>query len=250
MLSLVLPAKHSFVASYLLYDFFGIAFFLTIFYRYLRSWFSREQALIGILITAVGIPVALRDHFYQPWSILEAGLFTAALLTIYHQKYVATGLIVLLAGLNRETGIFIPLIFVCVHWESIFTKKLFDRRIVLWACVFFFIWLTTFLGLRLLLGFTPHVLSLTDLLTLNMQKTNLLKAMIHLGLFLGVLWVGVLGGYGRLPPFPKKAVRIIPFYLVVFLVWGVWYETRLLLPLYPVLLPPVLSFFFRPQENL
>jgi len=48
---------------------------------------NREQALVGTLFVAATIPIALRDHYFQPWSLLEAGLFSAALLAILRKRY-------------------------------------------------------------------------------------------------------------------------------------------------------------------
>jgi hypothetical protein len=44
--------------------------------------FTKEQALIGVLFVGGTVPIALRDHWYQPWSLLEPGFFSLALILV------------------------------------------------------------------------------------------------------------------------------------------------------------------------
>jgi hypothetical protein len=43
----------------------------------------------------------------------------------------------------------------------------------------------------------------------------------------------------------KRTALLVPPYLAVVLLWGVWYEVRLLLPLDAIVIPLGLSFLYR-----
>jgi hypothetical protein len=69
-LSGVLSVRASFLLSYAVYDLLAVSFLLVILFFWLRTWFKTEQALIGVLFVAGTLPIALRDHHFQPRSLL------------------------------------------------------------------------------------------------------------------------------------------------------------------------------------
>ncbi len=250
-LSVVLPIKASFLLSYAIYDLLAVFFLLAILFFWLRTWFNREQALIGVLFIAGTMPIALQDHYFQPWSLLEAGLFSAALLAIHRKRYWLLASLVALAALNRETAIFIPIaILLTIDMKSLLNIRskndwkpflLFGGLFLLWAAVFW--------GLRYFLGSTSHIETIEGLLTRNTTKGSLFYTFVNGILFLGGLWVFAFLGFRYAPRFIKRVVLIIPLYLITVMVWGVWYEVRLLMPLYPVLVPLGLSFLFLREQK-
>ena len=66
-------------------------------------------------------------------------------------------------------------------------------------------------------------------------------------LLLGAFWVCAVLGMRRAPREP--CALVLPIYLLTILIWGNWIEVRLLLPMYPVLLPLALSYLFAPRKN-
>lgn len=110
-LSVVFPVRASFLLAYAIYDLLSIFFLLVVLFFWLRTWFNKDRALIGVLFVAGTMPIALQDHYFQPWSLLEAGLFSAALIAIHRKHYWLLAFLVVLASLNRETAVFIPLAF-------------------------------------------------------------------------------------------------------------------------------------------
>ena len=85
---------------------------------------------------------------------------------------------------------------------------------------------------------------LSDILGKNLTPKYLLYMVMNGALFLGVFWVYVMKGFKVSPGFVKRLALYIPFYLVGVLIFGVWKEVRLLMPLYPVLIPMALSYLF------
>jgi hypothetical protein len=245
-LSTVLPAKISFLLAYAIYDLLAVFFLLAILFYWLSTWFNEEQALIGVLFVAGTMPIALQNHYFQPWSLFEAGLFTAALFAIQRKRYWLLASLVALASLNRETAVFIPLAFLLtIDTKSLLSAKskndwkpivLFGGLLIIWAVVFW--------GLRYFLGSTPHVETIRGLLARNTTKGKLFQTLVNGGLFLGGFWAFAFLGFRYAPPFIRRVALIIPIYLITVLVWGMWHEVRLLMPLYPVLVPLGLSFLY------
>ena len=240
--------KEAFVLTYEIYDLLAIFFLLAALFIWLKNWFTREQALTGVLFVAATMPIALKNHYFQPWSLLEAALLTTALLAIYRKRHWLLAFIVLLASLNRETGVFIPLAFLLasvdlgrllrlknkIDWKPI---MLFAGYLLLWAAVFF--------GNRYFRGTAPPIETVEGLWARNTTRDWLYLTFVNGSLFLGGFWVFAVFGFRYAPAFIRRVALIIPAYLVTVMLWGVWYEVRLLMPLYPVLLPLGLSFVFR-----
>jgi hypothetical protein len=246
-LGAALPAGKAFRLAYALCDLAAIVFLLGILHRYLRAWFSNDQALIGVLFAAATMPMALRDHYFQPWSVLAAGLFAAGLLCIRDRRYGVLALIVAAASLNRETAVFIPLAFLVA---GIGTKGedgvdrpaganaalLFSAYLAIWAVVFF--------GLRFVLGTGPRIVTVEELLAGNTIEPAIFRTGVHLALIFGAFWIFAVAGFRHAPEFVKRTVLLAPLYLAVVAVWGVWYEVRLLMPLYAIVVPLGLSFLY------
>ncbi len=255
-LSAALPGGKAFLLSYALLDLAAILLLLGVLYRYLRAWFTSDQALIGVLFAAATMPMALRDHYYQPWSVLEAGLFAAGLLCIRDRLYVLLALIVALASFNRETAVFIPLAFlVCAIGENgtdnendeSGAKRAHDlsrRRFILLFAAYVAIWAVVFFGLRWFFGEGPRIVSVRELLARNTIRPAIFRTAVHLALIFGAFWLFAIFGFRRSPPFVKRTVLLAPAYLVVIALWGVWYEVRLLMPLYAIVVPLGLSFLY------
>ena len=82
------------------------------------------------------------------------------------------------------------------------------------------------------------------LLFLNLERGRLILAVEHWVLFMGLGWVLVFLGLRRAPEFVYRMALLVPLYLPAVLVFGVWFEVRLLMPMYPVLLPLLLTSLY------
>jgi len=247
-LGAVLPGDRAFLLAYALYDLAAIFFLLGVLYRYLRAWFSNEQALVGVLFAAATMPMALRDHYFQPWSILEAGLFAAGLLCVRDKRYRLLALVVALASLNRETAVFIPLAFLCAFVgakgedganrpSGAKAALLFGGYVAIWAAIFF--------GLRAFLGDAPRVVTVEELLARNTNAAAIFRSVMRVALIFGAFWIFAVAGFRRAPGFVQRTALLAPPYLAVIALWGVWHEVRLLMPLYAIVIPLGLSFLYR-----
>jgi hypothetical protein len=104
------------------------------------------------------------------------------------------------------------------------------------------IWVTVFIGVRLYAGDGGRYWTIDKIFMSNL--TQPWEAIFNIAALLGALWWFAAAGVRRAPPFTRRVAIVIPAYLAVVGVWGIWREVRLLLPMVPLLLPLALSFLF------
>ena len=164
-------------------------------------------------------------------------------------------MLVVLAALNRETGVFLPLALFLAsltlppRFSLTALRTELGRRETRWALAYVLLSTTIFAGLRLLRGSAPPVDELADVMTRNLERNNLIAAGMILLVFLGFGWVFAVRGFTRSPPFVRRLARVAPWYLAAFAIWGWWREARILTSLYPVLVPLVLSYCYTARSN-
>jgi hypothetical protein len=230
--------------AYRLCDVMSIWLLLVSLFVWLSIWFTNEQSLVGALFVAATMPMALQDHDLQPWSVTEAALFTAALISIAHHRYSWLAILTLLAALNRETAVFVPLALLLVQTDWRRLRFAEGRRTFVLLVVLVAIWATTFLGLRAVRGSAEPAVSLRWLFSWNRDSESLHRMLTNWSLFLGAFWLFAALGVERAPATVRRLLWLVPPYLVTVAVWGVWFEVRLLMSLYPILLPLALAFLY------
>lgn len=244
------PAWRAFLYAYGLVDAGLIAMLLGSLFLYLRRWLSWGFSMAGILGVAAVFPMTLFEQYFQPWSYLETALLALTLVAAQsRRKELWAAICILLASLNRESGIFAVLAFFLATFDF---ERLFsglrqrtlriDWKALLTTLGLGLIWLAVFLGLRAWRGNTPQIHSLMELWQYNTRPDALLKTGVHWLAFIGPVAILAVCGMRAAPGVFRRLVWLLPFYLVTILAWGIWSEVRLLLPLYVVLLPPALFF--------
>jgi hypothetical protein len=235
------PYRRAFLLAYAFYDAVVFLLLTTTLYVYVRLYFSRTESLVGILFAAATMPVALRDHFFQPWSPLETVFFSLGLLLNHQRRYGLLGVIVVLAALNRETALFL----IIALW---FTRPGSQRSLRTWAVssVYLLLWLAIFFGLRWVRGATRDAITVADLWAANTASNSIVRALVNTALFGGAFWAFAILGLRYAPPYVRKSAYVVPFYVASVMLFGVWFEVRLLMPLYPILIPLGLSYLYRP----
>ncbi|MFI5370371.1 MAG: hypothetical protein ACHQ52_02360 [Candidatus Eisenbacteria bacterium] len=252
LLSTVLTLKQSFLLAYAVYDAAAILFLLIVLFAWFRALFSREQSLLGVLFVVAVMPMALRGHYYQPWSLLEPGLFTASLLSIYRRRYWLLALITAVATLNRETGIFIPLAFLLSNVDIGSSRRDRAPGVRQWPALcagYVLLWAFVYGALRVMRGETPHMYGLGEIWAANTAKHNLVNTPLHIILFLGAFWAFAAMGYRHAPAFLKRVTWVVPPYVITSAMFGMWWEVRLLMPLYPILVGLGLCYLYRGGVN-
>jgi hypothetical protein len=234
-----MSANDAFDRTYAVFYILALPAVLASLFAYLRVWFTTEQALVGVLFVAATLPIAMRPHEYGPHSFLEPTFFSLSLLCIVRERRLWLALLVAIAAMNRETGVFLVLFYAAA-------RPLNTQRLMT-TLAYAGIWVAVFIGVRLYAGDGGRYWTVAKVFSSNLS--NPLLAIFNVAALLGVFWWFAAAGFRRAPPFVQRVAMVIPAYVAVVAVWGIWWEVRLLLPLLPLLLPLALSFLFTSESG-
>jgi hypothetical protein len=234
-----MSANDAFDRTYAVFYILALPAFLAALFAYVRVWFPTEPALVGVLFVAATLPVAMRPHEYGPHSFLEPTFFSLSLLCIVRERRLWLALLVAIAALNRETGVFVVLFYAVA-------RPLNTQRLMT-TLAYGGIWLAVFIGVRLYAGDGGRYWTVDKVFSSNVSQPWL--AVFNVAALLGVCWWFAAAGFRGAPPFVQRVATVIPVYGAVVAVWGIWWEVRLLLPLMPLLLPLALSFLFTSESG-
>ena len=239
-LSTVIGRGGSFAAAYAMLDFIAMSAALVLLYLYLRRWAADIVALVLTLFVTGTLSITLQDHFFQPWSFPELAFFSLALLLILDDRRWSLAALVVVATLNRETGVFIPVAFALAFLSRDREAREAGGALLsgaIWTGFYGAIWLALFVALRVMLGTAEPHEPLSQTVAINMEPRWLVIAIIQLLLILGFGWVLAVRGLKSAPRFLRAMTLVLPLYLVPVLIWGRWTEIRLMLPMLPIILP-------------
>jgi len=238
----------AFVASYLVYDCAALIFLFVALFAYFRVWFTSDLSLAGVFFVAATIWVAFRDQFFQPWSLLEPAFFALALWCVRMRREALLTAVIALAVFTRETAVFIVFAYLLTATDSSGAQadKWWppSRRIIIRFLLYLLLWALISGGLRLVLGEAPLSAPIAEALEHNLKTSSLLYAARSWALFMGFFWTWPALGLKHAPPFVRRSAWVIPLYIPAVLTFGIWCEVRLLMFLYPVLIPLGLSFLW------
>lgn len=216
---------------------------MTLFF-FLKQWHDPLISLIGVLFCASLLPISMKNHYFQPWSYIEAWFFCAALLAVHQKRYILIFLITIIASLNRVTGIFIPFIYLLGAID--FKQEAGKNKILALHIIKFLLMLIVaiivVITIRVTQGNADHIHSIYYLWEINTSRYNLFIALIHIVLFAGAGWLFALKGIRYSNRFILQEMFLMPLYLFPIIIFGVWLEVRLLMPLYPIILSLCLSY--------
>ncbi len=236
----LVPYRAAFEWVYALFYLCGFAWLLWTQFAYLRIWFTDEQALVGALLIGTALRLTMQE--YTPFSVLEPSFFALALLLSYRQRRWWLAALVAVASLNRETAVFLPMLFAV-------TSPVTKRNLA--ACGgLFLIWAVVFFGIRYISGDGTRVWTLDSIWAWNRHPEHLMLATQNAIMLLGALCVFAALGFRHSPEFVRRSALVGAPYIVTVLIWGTWSEIRLFTPLYPVLLPLALSYLFNRGANV
>ena len=191
-------------------------------YAWSRRTHTPLAALVGVLLIALYLPLAfMNDYTLGLWSITELALFCAAMLAINRPRIFAG--LVIVATLNRETAVLLPLAWIVWHWG--------DRR-AWWGLFHFAVWVLVYLTLRVLIGGgVPADAVVARNIGANWSKVVLAWAMITPCVVL------TFAGWRSSPIRVRRLLLVTLAYMPLYLTFGLWHELRLLLSIVPFVLP-------------
>jgi hypothetical protein len=235
----VLGERRALLAAYGLIEAAALVALILILYRFCLFFFLPVPSLVGALIANLSLVVALRDHYFQPWSLVNAVVFALAAVLLYKRKVFPFAVLVLVAAFNRETSLLLPFLYLCTH-----ARREKPSRIAITFVILCSLAGGGYLLVRALQGSAPHIYQLSDILRKNIAPKYFGFMALNLALFLGFVWMFSVRGFGRAPAFIRRLALFVPLYMLLVLMFGVWKEVRLLMPLYPVLIPAALAYLF------
>jgi hypothetical protein len=237
LLSRVMPGDRAYDRVSVVFYLAAITGMLWSLFAYLRVWFSDEAALVATLVAACTIRITMRQHDYAPYSYLEPTFVALALLAILRGRRLWLAALIVLATFNRETAIFLVLLY--------FVTSDFSRRALSWTTLYAALWAIVYSTVRLVGGEADRYWTVQRVYQTNLSQPNL--ALFNITLLLGAFWLLAVLGWRHAPAFVRRTTLVVPAYLVTIAVWGIWWEVRLLMPLYPVLFALALSYLYPPR---
>lgn len=243
--------RRAFHVSQLSFNFACLVAFLGASFALFRRWFGWREALVGLFSLLIPLQLSFRwPHPYQPWTFLEAPLFVLGLLAVLRGRWGLCVLVIVIATLNRETALYIPLVALFVVGPDVVARRADGgREATVGVLSAFGAWAATHGALRLVLGHAEHIRPLRRTFEYNTRPFDLVNAAVHLSLFLGAYWlIGVLG-LRRAPERLRRATWLFVPVFALFLVFARWHEARVLLPLAPLGVLAGLSALFDAGED-
>lgn len=211
-------------------------------YAYLRVWFGSAEALAGTWLTAATLPLTFTNSWPHPDQFPELALFTWGCWAAASGRFVQFAIAVVVAALNRETAVFLVLLYILTGDLS--------RRHLSRSTIVVLLWVAVFAGVRAWRGFEHY-----DYWQLahNLSYLKLLPGPRD-PYYRGYGYFGILlvGGFAAIatqqlrvkPVFVRRGLLVVPAFCAVALAISSIIEARIFTPLYPVVLPAVLQTVF------
>ena len=216
-------------------------------YALIRTWFSNAEALGAVCAVAATLPLTYTNSWAHADSIPELALFSLGCFCIVRGLDAWFALVLVVAALNRETSAFLVAAYAFARsptWPHAWRTGVAAA-----------IWVAIFVGLRLWRGVEHY-----DYwqLTRNLEFMKLLPPVYDVYKRFYAWFLVILAGPAclvvalnwRAVPAPARGLLAasIPM-LIVALLFSSIIETRIFIPLYPLLLPAVMFALLGPKPN-
>jgi hypothetical protein len=205
------------------------------FHVYLRTWYTPPYALLGTALVAATLPLTFTNSWAHPDHIPELALFTLGCLAIARRQEALVAVSLTLAVLNRETGLFLILLYlVSTPWS---------RTHLIRSALVGSLGTAIFVSLRLVRGFESY-----DYwqLARNVEFLKLIPpprdpyyrslAYFWLVVFAPLMALAFYRARSK-PAFQRRALFVVPCFVLVAITISSIIETRIFTPLYPLILP-------------
>ncbi len=136
--------------------------------------------------------MSLRDHYFQPWSLIEAWFFCLAFLLSYKRNFSLLVVVTILVAFNRVTAIFIPLIYFLGSFRLYWIRDNMYKKTIKTAfnsIVLLLLAIAAILFIRYFRGHQEHVITISQLWRRNTNFFAMLLSTKHWVLFLGAGWI-------------------------------------------------------------
>lgn len=223
---------------------FLLAYIVT--HCYLRLWFGRSIAVAGTLLVAALLPMTFTNSWAHPDHIPELALFTLGCYAVAARRDLLFGITLVLATLNRETAVFLVALHAVVGP--------YDFKRLRLTALFGAIWASLFVGVRLWRGFEAFELwqfkrNLGFLTLLPEAYDPYYRTYGYFWLIVfGPLTYFALRHVSTKPEFARRALLVVPMFVVVAFTMSSIIETRIFTPVFPLVLPAALFSLVGPEQ--
>ncbi len=231
-----ISANNAFMFAYIGVVFCCYLFSLSSAFYLFKQFHENKNSIILLLLFTVSLVVAQKNNFFQPWSILEPGLYTLGIVMAIKKRIFPFIVITILAVLNRETGIFLSAAYILAQNSVMdYLKKItliFSEKMAILTMI---IAVAIYALLRMSFGDAADEITVQDVMKQNLQPFSMIILAIniatyfHLYLILGLKWNLVPDVLKRMWPI----VLLCSFFIAVY---GIWYEIRMFNSVLPLLL--------------
>lgn len=199
-------------------------------------WLKRvstpERAIIGLFILVCDWLLAYWFYHRDIAIAIELTLITWALVLI-DGHLLPLAALTALATLNRETGVYIPLIYAAYHFD--YWR---ERRYRINVGVLLGTFAAVLIAIHGVMGGADHVLGLGGTLAYNLET---LRDGILINLILLPLWLIAIYAYNTLPDRYRRLMWVAGLMLAAIAIGAAWGEAaRLVLVVMPLVLPAII----------
>jgi hypothetical protein len=200
---------------------------------YWRRWIGGVGALLGVVGVVAYSPIMFEVYGISLYNVLEVCLLCAGLLWLLSGRAgVVFAALVALATINRETAVLLPLAYAALHLD-----KWRQPKVVLQAAGYLAVWAGVYGGLRVWLGPAPDQITVARIFAANLGGGwNTSQAVIN-NLIVLPVWIAAAMNWRSAPRQLQRIALVGVPYVLLLLVFALWNETRLLLPLFVFWLP-------------
>jgi hypothetical protein len=229
--------------SWFLFRWLGIFCALLAGHLYFRTWFPTSQAVAGNLLMVALLPLTFTNAWAHPDHFVELCLFTLACACLARGWTWAFTLVLVLNALNRETSVFLVMLF--------FLARRWDRWHFAATAALTLLWLGVSLALRWRMGFVPYdpwqfKQNIRFLALLPPAYDPYYRAFAWFVLVMIVPLVVIIArSWSIQTRFSKVATGIVtPAFVTIAFLFSSIVETRIFTPLLPLLLPGAIAGLF------
>jgi tetratricopeptide (TPR) repeat protein len=229
----------SFDWSYWLIRWFFVFAGALLFHLYLRKWFEDGVCLAGTLFMFAVLPLTYWGYFMQPTDPANFVFFLLAYWLIRDRKDALLAPLLFVATFNREAPVILPLVFLIYRYDELPASELIGKFLL-----FCFSTGIVYFGLPRIMG----VRNAYEEIFVFARNIRDYRAFLYPALLLSVFIILPWKDFARQPKFLKRSALMIPFFLVLHYLITLPRETRLFLPLLPIIVPMGLGVMFGRKE--
>jgi hypothetical protein len=207
-------------------------------FKFMRRWFDFSASAVGALIIPGLLPVTYIDYIHQPGDMPNLFFTILALIAISRKKEAWLLLLIPVAMLNRESFILVLCVWVFFNYDRLPFKLLLTEFVLLGLIA-----LAVYFALPYYYGPRMNYVETIQLKN-NIDPALMYKWITRLLAFSGPLFLAAVIKFRSKPIFLRRSLGYVLVFLCVNFLFAMYQETRLFLPILPVMIPLGLAVIF------